>query len=69
MRYKLFIWSENNMNEENKREFIFRCREFLSAQSLASLRSYGREVGVVSPTSRKKGELIEEIIGKIFFGE
>lgn len=63
MRYKLFIWSENNMNEENKREFIFRCREFLSAQSLASLRSYGREVGVVSPTSRKKGELIEEIIG------
>ena len=51
------------MNEENKREFIFRCREFLSAQSLASLRSYGREVGVVSPTSRKKGELIEEIIG------
>lgn len=51
------------MNEENKREFIFRCREFLSAQSLASLRSYGREVGVVSPTSRKKGELVEEIIG------
>lgn len=51
------------MNEKNKREFIFECREFLSAQSLASLRSYGREVGVVSPTSRKKGELIEEIIG------
>lgn len=51
------------MQIQNRKEFIFECREFLSAQSLASLRSYGRTVGVESPTSRKKGELIEEIIG------
>ena len=51
------------MNEQTKKEFIYACRELFSAQSLASLRSYGRSVGVVSPTSRKKGELIEEIIG------
>lgn len=51
------------MNEQNKKQFTFECKDFLSAQSLASLRSFGRLVGVVSPTSQKKGALIDEIIG------
>lgn len=51
------------MNEQNKIQFAYKCRAFLAEQSLASLRSFGRAIGVVSPTSRKKGDLIHEIVG------
>ncbi len=50
------------MSDNQRKEFEFKCREFLSLQSLASLRSYGRLVGVASPTSKKKGELIADIV-------
>ena len=50
------------MNEQNKKNLTLECRDLLSAQSLASLRSVGRWIGVASPTSLKKGELIDGII-------
>lgn len=54
--------------EVAKREFKRACEGYLFTQSLDNLRSYGREIGVYSPTSRSKGDLILEIIA-ILSGE
>ncbi len=51
------------MNEQKKREFTLACKQELSNHSLTSLRTYGRNVGVSSPTSRGKTDLIEKIVG------
>ena len=48
--------------------FRYACTQYLSTLSLMTLRPYGREVGVAQPTEKKKGELIEEIVG-ILTGE
>ena len=43
--------------------FRYACTQYLSTLSIMTLRAYGREVGVSKPTEKKKGELIEEIVG------
>ena len=53
------------MNEQHKKNFTLELKDLLSAQSLASLRTIGRSIGLTSPTILKKGELIDEIIGVI----
>lgn len=56
------------MKDESWIEFKNTCGMYLSTLSVNSLRSYAREVGVAKPTTKKKQQLIEEILG-IFSGE
>ncbi len=56
------------MNDQSLIEFKNTCAMYLSTLSVNSLRSYAREVGVAKPTTKKKQQLIEEILG-IFSGE
>ena len=48
---------------KNTREFKLACRNILSSYPISSLRSYGRYVGLNSPTSCNKEPLIEQIVG------
>lgn len=45
------------------KRFTKNCKEFLIKQGLNDLRAYGRGIGVDKPTTLKKQELIENIIG------
>ncbi len=56
------------MKDQSWIEFKNTCAMYLSTLSVNSLRSYAREVGVAKPTTKKKQQLIEEILG-IFSGE
>ncbi len=49
-------------------EFRFAVKEYLNSIRLFELRSYGRFVGVQTPTEKKKGELIEDILS-VLIGE
>ncbi len=51
------------MGESAVKKFTNSCKKFLSAQGLHDLRAYGRGIGVEKPTTKKKEELIEDIIG------
>ena len=50
------------MNEKAVQQFKNFCEKTLLTVSLDQLRALGREIGVAVPTTKKKGELIEEII-------
>ncbi len=50
------------MDASALKDFKYACKEYLSTQSIDKLRSYGRNVGVDSPTKKKKEILIEEIV-------
>lgn len=56
------------MSDKKLTEFEYACRDFLAAQSIGNLRSYGRQVGVKNPTTKKKGELIDLTV-KVLTGE
>lgn len=56
------------MKDQSWIEFKNACAIYLSTLSVNSLRSYAREVGVAKPTTKKKQQLIEEILG-IFSGD
>ena len=49
-------------------EFKYATKNYLSGLDIGSLRSYGRNVGVFNPTTKKKAELIEDIVS-ILAGE
>ena len=51
------------MKERRVEEFKAACREYLESVSLHLLRIYGRALQMKKPTTMKKGELIEEILG------
>lgn len=44
-------------------EFKLATKHYLSSLDIGSLRSYGRNVGVFNPTTKKKAELVEDIVG------
>lgn len=56
------------MSEQQKREFKFACKEYLSTLGLMSLRPVGRKYGVDEPTKKAKLELVDAIVG-ILAGE
>lgn len=49
---------------EKDQEKMFRndCRLYLASLSLSDLRSYGRAIGVSRPTTKRKEELIEDVV-------
>ncbi len=51
------------MGESAIKKFTNNCKKCLSAQGLHDLRAYGRGIGVEKPTTKKKEELIDDIIG------
>ena len=54
--------------EENILQYKMACRNYFQNVSLNSLRSYGRFLGLRSPTTQHKEDLIEDII-KMLCGE
>ncbi len=50
------------MNENALKEYKYKCREYLSSLGIDGLRAYGRMIGVAKSTTKKKNELIEDIL-------
>lgn len=50
------------MSENDVKEFKRACKEYLFKLNIAYLRSYGRYIGVARSTTKKKEDLIENII-------
>ncbi len=53
--------------KENMVQFKLRCKTFLMSYDIQRLRSYGRFIGVDSPTKKNKEPLIDEIIAILSF--
>ncbi|MBE7077627.1 MAG: hypothetical protein E7377_02845 [Clostridiales bacterium] len=51
------------MNGKQNNQFRYACKEYLYSLSIGDLRTYGREIGVSKPTTMKKEDLIETIVG------
>ncbi len=47
---------------EQMTKFEYACEIYLSTLGIADLRSYGREMGVARPTTKKKQELVRDIL-------
>lgn len=56
------------MNNKDILSFGNACKSFLLTESLNKLRTYGRSIGVDTPTTWKKTDLVEQIVG-ILTGE
>lgn len=50
------------MDEKALNEYKYKCKEYLLSLGIDALRAYGRSIGVEKPTTKKKNELIEDII-------
>ncbi len=56
------------MSDQQKTEFKFACKEYLSTLGIMTLRPLGRHYGVKNPTEKIKEVIVEEIVG-ILAGE
>ncbi len=48
--------------DKNLQGFEYACKIYLSILGIGDLRNYGREIGVARPTTKRKEDLIEDII-------